>query len=91
MWTGERHFGGSATGDEPIKCLQLKDEINIEFPTMGSEDCLYLDVHVPMRRGSAVQPGLPVLVWIHGGSFNAGWTSKHLGGPDNFVEQVQRY
>jgi para-nitrobenzyl esterase len=32
-----------------------------------SEDCLYLDVHVPAGNGP-----YPVMVWIHGGAFNTG-------------------
>lgn len=90
MWTGERTF---VAGDDPLKCLQLNGDFSSEFPLVGSEDCLHLDVHVPMR-GSVmdadplVRAELPVLVWIHGGSFNVGWARQFWGGPDNFVKQV---
>ena len=44
-----------------------------------SEDCLFLDVLLPLgvwkRRQSS---HVPVLVWIHGGGFAAGW--KDLSG-----------
>lgn len=34
-----------------------------------SEDCLYLDVHAPAKKGR-----FPVMVWFHGGAFNTGGT-----------------
>jgi para-nitrobenzyl esterase len=45
----------------------------------SSEDCLYLNVHVPpgVQEGSAV----PVMVWVHGGSFINGAGSQYDGGP----------
>lgn len=43
----------------------------------NNEDCLYLNVHVPPRAGTA-QP-LPVMVWIHGGAFINGAGSQYDG------------
>jgi len=37
-------------------------------PLTQSEDCLNLNVTTPLPAG----PGLPVMVWIHGGSFTSG-------------------
>lgn len=47
-----------------------------------SEDCLYLDVHVPAE---ATGP-LPVMVWIHGGAFNTGGTATYAD-PSPLVSQ----
>eukprot|EP00928_Gymnodinium_smaydae_P015559 TRINITY_DN15761_c0_g1_i2.p1 TRINITY_DN15761_c0_g1~~TRINITY_DN15761_c0_g1_i2.p1 ORF type:complete len:807 (+),score=64.28 TRINITY_DN15761_c0_g1_i2:47-2467(+) len=43
----------------------------------GTEDCLYLDVHVPPSRSSQL---LPVLVWLFGSGFFMGdaWQDGHL-------------
>lgn len=43
----------------------------------SSEDCLYLNVHVP----PGAQPGsnLPVMVWVHGGAFLTGSGSQYDG------------
>ncbi|MGC0334441.1 para-nitrobenzyl esterase [Streptomyces sp. SAI-170] len=49
-------------------CAQPSDQpISIEGG--GSEDCLYLNVTTPARRTTG---GLPVIVFIHGGSFTYG-------------------
>ncbi|XP_047426224.1 bile salt-activated lipase-like [Mugil cephalus] len=49
------------------RCLQLNI---LMTDTMGSEDCLYLNVWVP--HGSSVSRDLPVMVWIYGGGFLVG-------------------
>ena len=43
----------------------------------GDEDCLYLNVYAP--KGTAEGSKLPVLVWIHGGSFTNGAGSDYDG------------
>lgn len=43
----------------------------------NSEDCLYLNVHVPAQASTA-RP-LPVMVWIHGGAFINGAGSQYDG------------
>jgi acetylcholinesterase len=37
-----------------------------------SEDCLHVNIVRPARRGCESSPLLPVLVWIHGGSWSEG-------------------
>jgi para-nitrobenzyl esterase len=46
--------------------------------TLGSEDCLYLNIWAP--PGTAAGQGLPVMVWVHGGSNVGGAASLHHGG-----------
>jgi len=41
---------------------------------VGEEDCLWLNVHRPANTGA--QASLPVMVWIHGGSFKGGAGSE---------------
>ena len=71
-----------ATIDEreskPIKCVQAykKDKPDQVF---GEEDCLYLTVRSPSVDSSA---SLPVLVWIHGGSLQTGYSDYEGYAPD---------
>ncbi|WP_185996196.1 carboxylesterase/lipase family protein [Nocardioides campestrisoli] len=51
------------------QCAQLGNGTG--NPTTFVEDCLYLNVTTPAGR-SARRAGLPVMVWIHGGSFLTG-------------------
>ena len=66
-WAGERDasaFGPTAPkGDYPPQYVPLFPEVVIP-----GEDCLNLNVWTP----DAAAGGLPVLVWIHGGSFMNG-------------------
>lgn len=41
---------------------------------IGAEDCLYLNVYVPVREnvGNLRIPSMPVIFWIHGGAFQFG-------------------
>jgi para-nitrobenzyl esterase len=66
-WTGERDataFGPTAPkGDYPPQYATLFPEV-----TIAGEECLNLNVWTP----DPTAVGLPVLVWIHGGSFMNG-------------------
>ncbi|KAG7282352.1 hypothetical protein CRUP_029673, partial [Coryphaenoides rupestris] len=49
------------------RCMQLT---LLQISSQGSEDCLYLNIHVP--HGRSVSSGLPVMVYIFGGAFLLG-------------------
>merc|ERR1712055_1152185 len=52
---------------------------------LGSEDCLHLAVHTPELPSASHNPHLPVMVYIHGGSFMLG---GHVGaGPGKLLER----
>ncbi|XP_028307108.1 cholinesterase 1 [Gouania willdenowi] len=62
-------------------CMQIcTGQITEECPRTVSEDCLYLNIFVPLDVdfSSHVKNLLPVMVWIHGGDFIAGTASKSL-------------
>lgn len=80
-------FNATATGPS---CLQPTGNIAAALPlrSMG-EDCLRINVHVPLS--SLPQPDvrnttlLPVLVFIHGGSFVTGFGDPGTYGPEYLV------
>lgn len=51
-----------------------------------NEDCLTINVQRP--TGTAADAKLPVIFWIYGGGFEAGWSAMYDG--SNFVQQSVR-
>nr|AEE62728.1 unknown [Dendroctonus ponderosae] len=64
------------------ECYQNADGY-LGFTFAGQEDCLYINVYTPDVNAT----GLPVLVWIHGGTFLLYNSSYAKFAPDFFLEQ----
>ena len=72
-WRGTRDasvFGPS--------CPQAPRGWNDVDAKRASEDCLSLNIWTPRVGQGTGQPGLPVMVWIHGGGFTGGSASNNF-------------
>jgi carboxylesterase type B len=65
-------------------CPQL-DPLGGEYK--GSEDCLYLNVFTPQLESMPGSEQLPVMVWIHGGTFQFGSGSSEQYGPERLLDK----
>ncbi|KAG8212817.1 Alpha/Beta hydrolase protein [Butyriboletus roseoflavus] len=78
----------------PNMCYQATNGVSMTSPVSpyghnkrqsttvaASEDCLFLNVLVPgtIPTGPVTMGGLPVLVWIHGGGYEAGYAAEYNG------------
>ena len=54
-------------------CMQIGVSMPGETPPPESEDCLYLNIWTPAKNPHA---RLPVMVWVPGGGFIAGWAEN---------------
>ena len=60
--------------------------INPKHVHSGQEDCLYLNVFVPLDDSEKPPKNMPVMVWIYGGSFTAGSATFDEYGPTKFLD-----
>lgn len=74
-WEG-MYYDASVQQNPPIKCVQYYKKGK---PVEGQEDCLHLTVRTPELNPDSP---LPVLVWVHGGSFFSGWSDDPGYSPD---------
>lgn len=77
-WDGVRdasEFAARAPQQPPEELMPAGVAVPTDAHTPLAEDCLYLNVCAPPRGG----PGLPVVVWLHGGGFHYG-SGAHLFG-----------
>ncbi|XP_036604078.1 cocaine esterase-like [Trichosurus vulpecula] len=64
---------------QDVATLEKKSRaVKVDIPiTANSEDCLYLNIYVPVHTKEGAR--LPVMVWIHGGSLVSGGASIYEG------------
>mgnify|MGYP001272554495 CR=1 FL=1 len=74
-WKAPREIKSGHADIKPIKdnyCVQRSSNlggIDSEEDFVGTEDCLYLDIHKPKK----LTEKLPVMFWIHGGGNTSGY------------------
>ena len=74
-WKAPREIKTIETEIQPKKdnfCVQRPSNlggINSDEVFVGTEDCLYLDIHKPKKQTQK----LPVMFWIHGGGNTSGY------------------
>uniref|UniRef100_A0A182PNF0 Acetylcholinesterase n=1 Tax=Anopheles epiroticus TaxID=199890 RepID=A0A182PNF0_9DIPT len=83
----ERELDASGRIPRPA-CLQQ----NLFLPERGvegQEDCLYLNVYRPEKIGNrSSTTSLPTLVYIHGGGFQAGYSSPLVLGAEKLMDNT---
>ncbi|KAF9209676.1 hypothetical protein BGZ59_010014 [Podila verticillata] len=71
-------------------CLQLpaanQTDDNVVLGAQESEDCLYLNVFTPTLKNK-INKGIPVMVYVHGGSFTSLSGSSPVFEPGNLVSR----
>lgn len=74
----------NATADA-VACPQIDEAGGNRY--VGDEDCLYMNVFSPITSFGKSTHRKAVMVWIYGGSYNAGSSLTAFYGPDMLLEQ----
>lgn len=73
---------------KPLNCTKeapMPRQVNVVMKNVeGNEDCLYLNV---FTNDPDSRKPRPVMVWIYGGGFVSGTTSKNFYSPDYFMSE----
>jgi acetylcholinesterase len=85
-------FGPSCpqyNNNKPTTWLTDAPEFEIEPLDYQSEDCLSVNIWAPWQNSTDCEEAaeLPVIVWIHGGSFQTGGASTPYHNPSRWVER----
>ena len=78
-WAGIRI---ASEKDDVPGCPQ--DPNHMTAPTKISEDCLFLNIHAPKKSSTNL---LPVMFWIHGGSWQHGHGNSDLYDGESFAKK----
>ena len=78
-WKSPRSAGLPDMGHQCVQALLQGHE--------GNEDCLYLNVHTP-TAAVGKNASLPVMIWIHGGSYTSGSGNLYAGFANELVTSV---
>ncbi len=87
-WKAPRKIISNSSEIKPKKdnfCVQRPSNLGgIDSDTgfVGTEDCLYLDIHTPKK----IEEKLPVMLWIHGGGNTSGYKDIY-----DFSKMVKRH
>ncbi|XP_031353001.1 venom carboxylesterase-6-like isoform X2 [Photinus pyralis] len=71
-------WNGVLNANKQYICMQLENAMITDDATIGTEDCLYLNVYVPKTQIST-DDNYDVIVNIHGGAFMFGSSTSYAG------------
>ncbi|XP_069694913.1 venom carboxylesterase-6-like [Periplaneta americana] len=82
-WKGT--WNASLPGSACIQYQRLMPFVEDEDPIIGEEDCLYINVFMPVKKAGNAAPLLDVIFYIHGGALMYGWS--HAYGPKYILDK----
>ena len=91
------HFGPACPqydSDKPTTWLVDAPEFKVSPRDYQGEDCLSVNIWAPLQKGVAPEHGtasLPVVIWIHGGSFQTGGAATPYHIPSRWVERSGKH